>query len=256
MGPGVSVPGRDSSLVRLQGMRRWWLAAAAVAACCMVASCAGAQANREPPTDCARVRCLALTFDDGPGDHTGRLLDVLAARDVRATFFVLGRRAREHPAALQRIAAEGHEIGNHTWSHRRLTQLRRSEVEAELRRTAEAIRDVTGSTPRLVRPPFGSVDEGVTAAINAPIILWSVDPRDWSARDSGVVGRRVAAEARPGSIVVLHDVYRTTVDAVPLIIDVLKGAGYRFVTVSELFSGELHPGRTYTERPQSPPPVG
>jgi peptidoglycan/xylan/chitin deacetylase (PgdA/CDA1 family) len=238
-------------------MRRWFaLAAVAVGAGFLVGGCAGAEAESTPPPDCAQIRCVALTFDDGPDEETGRLLDVLAARRVPATFFVIGRQVREHPALVRRMAGEGHEIGNHTYSHRRLTGLPAPDVHGELRRTAEAIGEATGSVPRLVRPPFGTVSEEVAAEVEAPIILWSVDPRDWRIRDSRVISQRVVADVRPGSIVVLHDVYRTTVDAVPAIIDLLKGEGYTFVTVSELFGGQLHPRTIYSERPQPQQPAG
>jgi peptidoglycan/xylan/chitin deacetylase (PgdA/CDA1 family) len=183
--------------------------------------------------------------------RTDRLLDLLAARGVRATFFVLGQQVREHPTVTRRLAAEGHEIGNHTWNHRRLTSLTAA-VQADLRRTAETVHEVTGTTPTLVRPPFGSVDDAVSRGIDAPIILWSVDPRDWRNRDSRVVHQRVIADVRPGAIVVLHDVYSPTVDAVPGIIDTLKDQGYTFVTVSELFGGHLEAGQSYTSGARPP----
>jgi len=236
------------------------IAAAAAAASCVVAGCTGAEADSARVTgptsvtsvNCAQARCVALTFDDGPGDETGRLLDLLAERRVPATFFVLGRQVRAHQVVTRRLVAEGHEIGNHTWDHRRLTSLRADAVRAELRRTAEAVRQVAGVSPALVRPPFGSTDRTVSRTVDAPLILWNVDPRDWRTRDPDVIYERVLTDVRPGAIVLLHDIYGTTVDAMPRIIDALRKQGYTFVTVSELFGGHLEAGQSYDHRDPTP----
>jgi peptidoglycan/xylan/chitin deacetylase (PgdA/CDA1 family) len=221
------------------------IAAAAVLA---AAGCGGAEAV-PAPVDCGQARCVALTFDDGPDVETGRLLDLLKQRGVPATFFVLGRQVEQHEALARRITAEGHEIGNHTWNHERLTTLSPAGIRENLQRTADLVTRVTGTSPTLVRPPFGASNSSVAAAAGAPIVLWTVDPRDWRKRDPDAVYERVTAQVRPGAIVILHDTRKTSVDAVPRILDTLAQRGYTFVTVSRLFGGHLEPGHTYRERP-------
>jgi peptidoglycan/xylan/chitin deacetylase (PgdA/CDA1 family) len=145
------------------------------------------------------------------------------------------------------MVEEGHEVGNHSWSHPDLTTLPTWEVRAQVRRTQQAVQDVTGVAPALFRPPYGAVDERVANAVDMPLILWSVDTLDWLHRVPAAVARR-AGEAKPGSIVLMHDIHRTTVEAVPAILDFLARKGFTFVTVSELYGRTPSPGRTYTER--------
>ena len=203
--------------------------------------------------DCRVIKCVALTFDDGPGLQTTKLLAMLAAEDVRATFFVLGDVANARPAALRAIAAAGHEIGSHTWSHRQLPLLTDDGVRAQLTRAADRIEQITGFRPLLMRPPYGSVSDRVQRILGErdwPLIEWSVDPEDWKDRNADTVYRRVIAQTAPGSIVLLHDIHPTTVAAVPRILAELKDRGYTFVTVTELYGGEavLTPGREYYGR--------
>ena len=198
----------------------------------------GQTINHSPLDDPAGA--VALTFDDGPvPGMTDRILDVLKAKQAPATFFVIGKLARSHPQLLRRIAAEGHLIGNHTWGHpsHRLT------YEAylnELDSTCGAVQAQTGVVTVLFRPPNGYRPQALTAAAAArgyALITWSVDPRDWSRTSSGTIVRRVLGNARPGAIVLLHDGARyrmTTVQAVPLIIDGLRGKGLRIVSLAEL----------------------
>ncbi|QYC44527.1 Peptidoglycan-N-acetylglucosamine deacetylase [Nonomuraea coxensis DSM 45129] len=202
--------------------------------------------------DCGRVKCVALTFDDGPGDHTGRLLDLLGRRDVRATFFVIGQMvAADRGGRLtRRIVHEGHEIGNHSWSHPALTGLSDEGVRRELRHTGELVRRLTGVRMRVMRPPYGATDKHVareTRREGLAQILWNVDTLDWRDRNSEVVARR-AGKARPGSIVLMHDIHATTVRAVPHVLDTLSRRGFTFVTVSELYGRPPVPGKEYTER--------
>ncbi|MGP3972121.1 polysaccharide deacetylase family protein [Streptomyces sp. 6N223] len=201
------------------------------------------------------MKPVALTFDDGPGPHTGRLLDELAARRARATFFDVGRNAAARPALVCRQRDEGHEIGNHSWSHPDLTRLAPGEVRAELDRTGQAIRDATGDAeaPRLLRPPYGAhnaVVRDMGRRMGMPLILWSVDTEDWKYRDTAHVTNAVLGGVRPGAIVLMHDIHATTVAAVPAILDALADDGYDFVTVSELYAGadDLKPGELYYAR--------
>jgi peptidoglycan/xylan/chitin deacetylase (PgdA/CDA1 family) len=201
--------------------------------------------------DCLKVKCVALTFDDGPGAQTSKLLGMLRHADARATFFPVGEVAQRRPAELRQIAAARHEIGNHTWSHSSLTLLGGLSIFSEVDRTARKVKAITGTRPTLVRPPYGALSGRVSsalAALGAPAILWSVDPLDWKYRNSTTVYRNVMRQVRPGSIVLLHDIHPTTVAAVPRILSALKKKGYHFVTVSELYRGKLKPGRTYNGR--------
>ncbi|MEV4581696.1 polysaccharide deacetylase family protein [Nonomuraea jabiensis] len=195
------------------------------------------EARPRPRVDCRRVKCVALTFDDGPGPYTDTLLAYLAAYRARATFFVVGGNVVAYPGVLHRTAAAGHEIGNHTWSHPDLTMLSPARVRAQLGRTDQAIRAVTGMVPRLVRPPYGAFNATVRRQTGRPMVLWSVDTLDWRYRSSARVARRALRSVRPGSVILFHDIHPTTVRAIPRVLRKLAGRGYRFVTVSELFGG-------------------
>ncbi len=190
---------------------------------------------------------VALTFDNGPHVFlTPRLLDILKAKGIHATFFVVGQNAKEYPAILKRAVAEGHEIGNHSWSHPNFAKLSDEAVRSELNRTSDAIEAAIGKRPKLMRPPYGSFtkaqgkwfhdDFGFTT------VLWDVDPDDWRDPGPAVVEDRVlngwkeSTGVRPGSIVLSHDIHKGTVEAEPEIIDKLMAKGYKFVTVSELIA--------------------
>ncbi|MFC4059079.1 polysaccharide deacetylase family protein [Planomonospora corallina] len=188
--------------------------------------------------DCRRVKCVALTFDDGPGRHTGTLLRHLAKHDARATFFVVGRNAAADPGAVRRTAEAGHEIGNHSWSHRDLTRLSDSGIRADLARADRAIEKATGAAPELFRPPYGALDAGVRKQAGRPVVLWSVDTLDWRYRDSATVARRAVKGAKPGAVILFHDIHPTTVKAIPEVLKSLSKRGYHFVTVSGLFRGK------------------
>ncbi|MEO3749981.1 polysaccharide deacetylase family protein [Streptomyces sp. B6B3] len=200
--------------------------------------------------DCRAAKCIALTFDAGPGPYTAELLDVLAERDVPATFFLLGKRHIDtYPELVRRIAEEGHELANHTWSHPRLTELDRSEIREELTRTQRAIAELTGVTPTLMRPPQGRTDDTVGEVcrdLGLSQVLWSVTAKDYDTNDSALITRRVLDQADRDGIILLHDIYRGTVPAVPGIIEALRDQGYTFVTVPQLMApGVPEPGVVY-----------
>ncbi|WP_411108832.1 polysaccharide deacetylase family protein [Streptomyces sp. c-19] len=208
---------------------------------------AGAAARR---VDCAKVKCIALTFDAGPGKDTPRLLDILKEKQVPATFFLLGRKhVDRYPQVVARIAAEGHEVANHTWTHRILTDLDEAEVRDELSRTQEAIEKITGRKPTLMRPPQGRTDDmvsDVSRELGLAQILWSVTAKDYSTTDSALIRQRVLEQAHGDGIILLHDIYDGTVPAVPSIIDELKRRGFTFVTVPELLApGQAEAGSVY-----------
>lgn len=200
-----------------------------------------------PPSgaDCVVQRCIALTFDDGPARPTGRLLDILAAEGVPATFYVIGQSAELNPALIARMGEEGHQVGGHSWSHPNLTLLSPAEIADELARTDAAIR-AAGVVPSTVRAPYGALNETVLEAFGdhgEGSVTWSVDTRDWEHRSPAQTLAHVRSAARPGGIVLMHDLHATTVDAVPAVIEWLRGEGYVFVTVDEI-TGGVAPGAT------------
>lgn len=202
-------------------------------------------------TDCRVVLCVALTFDDGPSVYTDGLLDVLKAHEAHATFFVLGRSARVQQQTLARMAQEGHEIGNHSWSHLNFRELGDDQMREELDLTNALVQELTGTSPPHFRPPYGAYDDRVVTIAGMPLILWSLDPLDWRDRDADVVAERMR-EASAGAIILAHDIHQSTVDAIPQVLEALTARGIRFVTVSELMAPvELESGRVYAH--QSPP---
>ncbi|MGK5629629.1 polysaccharide deacetylase family protein [Streptomyces sp. URMC 123] len=200
--------------------------------------------------DCREAKCIALTFDAGPGEDTPRLLDILKEKKVPATFFLLGENhVVEHPEVVRRIADEGHEVANHTWSHERLDQSEPDEIRAELARTQDAIEKITGRKPTLMRPPQGRTNDkvsDVTRELGLAQILWSATAKDYSTTDSELIKQRILDAAGRDGIILLHDIYKGTVPAVPGIIDELKNRGYTFVTVPQLLApGVPKPGTVY-----------
>ncbi|WP_406504532.1 polysaccharide deacetylase family protein [Streptomyces sp. NBC_00212] len=200
--------------------------------------------------DCAKAKCIALTFDAGPGPHTPRLLDILREKKVPATFFLLGKNHVDtYPDTVRRAAAEGHEIANHTWTHRRLDQLKPAEIRSELGRTQQAIKALTGREPTLMRPPQGRTDGEVTDVskeLGLSQVLWSATAKDYATTDSALIQKRIPDQAGRDGIILLHDIYDGTVPAVPGIIDELKRRGYTFVTVPRLLApGTAQPGTVY-----------
>lgn len=202
--------------------------------------------------DCQVEKCVALSFDGGPGEHTTELLDTLKKRRVGATFFLLGNRHIErYPEVVRRIADEGHEVANHTWTHPRLTDIEPSEARVELVRTQRAIERLTGRAPTLMRPPQGATNPDVSRvarSLGLAQVLWTITAKDYSTTDSALITRRVLDQARRDRIILLHDIYDGTVPAVPAIIDGLEKRGFTVVTVSQLFAPDpLYPGRIYRD---------
>ncbi|MYU33518.1 polysaccharide deacetylase family protein [Streptomyces sp. SID8358] len=200
--------------------------------------------------DCRKAKCIALTFDAGPGEDTPHLLDVLKEKKVPATFFLLGKNhVLKHPDTVRRIEAEGHEVANHTWSHEILTGKKPDEIRAELEKTQDAIAEITGRKPRLMRPPQGRTDDTVSEIskeLGLSQILWSTTAKDYSTNDSALIRKRTLDQAAKDGIILLHDIYKGTVPAVPGIIDALHKEGYTFVTVPQLMApAEPEPGTVY-----------
>lgn len=199
--------------------------------------------------DCAKVRCLALTFDDGPGPSTGTLLSTLKKSKVKATFFLMGKHVEERPALVKRMAAEGHEIGNHTWSHPSLPTLFDAEITQELQATQEVVEKVTGRTPALFRPPYGNTDDrvaGLAGDQGLAQMLWTGTTLDWKLRDQKKIRAAVLRLAKRDGVILMHDVVPQTVQVMPTLIKDLRKRGYHLVTVSTLLRGrKLAPGETY-----------
>jgi peptidoglycan-N-acetylglucosamine deacetylase len=184
---------------------------------------------------------IALTFDDGPHKTlTPKLLDLLAAHHMKATFFVVGQNAADHPDILQRAVREGHEIGNHSWSHPYLAKMSDEAVRRELQKTDDAIFSAIGKHPTLLRPPYGSITARQKRWIHDDfgyrIIIWDVDPLDWKRPGPSVVCNRILRETRPGSIVLAHDIHPSTLEAMPATFDQLDRKGFKSVTVSDLLA--------------------
>ncbi|WP_405907514.1 polysaccharide deacetylase family protein [Streptomyces sp. NBC_00828] len=209
----------------------------------------GAEKSSTAP-DCNVKKCVALTFDGGPSEPTPKLLDILKEKKVHATFFLQGKgHVDTYPDTVLRMAKEGHEIGNHTWSHKVLTELSAKEVETEMKPVQDAVRDITGRAPVLMRPPQGRTSDDVSAVmkrLGLAQILWSVTAKDYATTDSSLITRRVLEQTRRDGIILLHDRHKGTVPAVPGIIDSLRRRGYTVVTVSQLMAPAVpEPGGVY-----------
>ena len=192
---------------------------------------------------------VALTFDDGPRrSTTGKLLEGLAQRGVHATFFLVGEMAEGNDDLIADMAAQGHQIGVHTYEHVWLTDLSAADFERQVGRTRELIREVIGEGNYFLRPPYGGIDTGVEKRAGSPIILWSVDPEDWGDKDVDRIVNHIVTNARDGDIILLHDIYQTSVEAALRVVDELHERGFLFGTVEELAQHhhvELENGQTY-----------
>ena len=178
---------------------------------------------------------VALTFDDGPHPvYTPQLLDGLKERGVHATFFVVGKNILGNEALLKRMETEGHLIGNHTYSHVKLSELDIARACAEVEKTNALICEVTGKEPEFIRPPFGEWKKAMECSFEMIPVLWDVDPLDWTTKNTALVVERVLKDTKAGDIILLHDYYQSSVDAALEIVDALTERGYKFVTVDEL----------------------
>ena len=228
----------------LLGLTALATAPQAVLAQTVPATAAAPRVTRDPGVSLVNVirterAEVALTFDDGPHPtHTPALLDILAARRQRATFYVIGRLVQRHPDIARRIVAEGHELGNHTWTHPTLSRLGDAAVLREIDRTQDIIWQTVGHLPVTMRPPYGAFTPRQARMLQAqrflPTIIWSVDPQDWRRPGPAVVADRMVRGARPGAIILAHDIHAPTIRAVPAALDGLLARGLTSVTMSEL----------------------
>lgn len=201
--------------------------------------------------DLTGKKLVALTFDDGPSrETTPRLLDILKEKAAVATFFELGMRADGEPDITKRIFEEGHEVGSHTMGHRNLVELPDGDIEWEIKEAESTFERLLGHKVPLTRVPYGNTNEKVREVTGTPLVYWSVDTKDWESKDSGKVVEETMRSVSDGAIVLYHDIYPSTVDAIPAVIDELRGQGYEFVTVSELSElrgVEMKKGETYSK---------
>lgn len=200
---------------------------------------------------------VALTFDDGPhATNTPRLLDMLKERGMKGTFFVVGQCAAEYPQIMKRIVEEGHEVASHSWSHPNLSTMSEAGVREQLRKTHEVITRTAGVEPKVMRPPYGAFTERQRrwshGEFGYKCILWDVDTLDWKHRNAARVTGEIMQQTRPGSIILTHDIHKSTIDAMPSTLDGLKAKGFKLVTVSELLAMDKP---TTRPKPATPEPA-
>lgn len=194
---------------------------------------------------------VALTFDDGPGAATEKILDLLEEHGGKATFFVVGYLLNGNEEILQRVVAQGSELASHTWEHQSLSKMTALEIQNDFQRVSDSIFEIAGVRPAYIRPPYGECSSEVKAAAagcGAPLLLWSVDPYDWQSRNADTTYERIMQDVKDGSIILCHDSHQATGEAMERVIPELLGQGYQLVTVSELFTSagkDLRSGETY-----------
>lgn len=198
---------------------------------------------------------VALTFDDGPRNSTtSALLDGLAQRGVHATFFVIGENVEGNELLLQRMEGEGHQIGLHTYHHKSLAELNASDFYAEVDQLRATLTALVGRESFMLRPPYGMMNAATKDRAAAPIVLWSVDPEDWSDRNTERQVDFILDHVEDGDIILLHDIYPASVETALQVVDALMVEGYHFVTVEELFDirGKTpENGKVYRRLPSS-----
>lgn len=196
--------------------------------------------------DCSKKKCVALTYDDGPGLYTETLLKHLAKEDAKATFFMVGQMAKARPEVVKKVAAQGHAIANHTWNHPDLRRLSLAGQKKQVNDTSKLLKKLSGQPVTMLRPPYGAYNSN-TKKLGVSLIMWDVDTNDWKTRSTSQTIKRALAGVKPGSIVLMHDIHKPTVDAAPKLIKELKKRGYTLVTVPQLL-GTTKAGKVYTDK--------
>lgn len=181
----------------------------------------------------------ALTFDDGPSSEcTPRLLDILKKENVKATFFLVGKNIKENEDIVIRMKNEGHLIGNHTFNHSQLTKLGFDEAVEEINTTNAWITNISGYTPEYIRPPFGSFTDELLSETSMSVVMWNVDPLDWKYKNKDIVTDKILKNVKNGDIILMHDIFESSVDAAQTVIKELKKQDYVFVTVDKMNSNK------------------
>ena len=196
-------------------------------------------------------KVVALTFDDGPNPATtNQALDTLSKYGIKATFFVLGKNISGNEEILKRMKADGHVIGNHSWSHPVLSKLSLDEAKKQITDTEDALTKVLGSSSKLMRPPYGAITDDIRKSLDLSFIMWDVDSLDWKSKNEASILTEIQREVKNGSIILMHDIHAETVNALPKIIDYLKEQGYHFVTVPEMLNSRLKAHELFYDRDQ------
>ncbi|GAB3885646.1 polysaccharide deacetylase family protein [Microbispora bryophytorum] len=227
----------------------------AVACALAAAAATPAQARGTDEPYCATHKCIALTFDDGPGPYLQTLLKTLSEYKAKATFFVIGTEVKKHPKLTQLIAKSGHEIGNHSWDASYLTSLKYDQINKKIGDTQRLIQKTTGKAPKLFRAPGGLRNGGVeeiTAKFGLLQVPGTTATKDYikDYRDVDLLTTRALDVAGEGEVVLMHETVKETVESMPEVLQVLTAEGYSFVTVSTLLEGqELTPGQVYPDQP-------
>ena len=196
-------------------------------------------------------KVVALTFDDGPNPATtNQALDTLSKYGIKATFFVLGKNVSGNEEILKRMKADGHVIGNHSWSHPVLSKLSLDDAKKQITDTEDALTKVLGSSSKLMRPPYGAITDDIRNSLDLSFIMWNVDSLDWKSKNEAAILTEIQREVKNGSIILMHDIHAETVNALPKVIDYLKGQGYDFVTIPDLLDSRLKAHQLYYNRDQ------
>lgn len=177
---------------------------------------------------------IAITYDDGPSIYTPEILDVLKENNSVATFFVLGCQVHANGDTLNRMIEEGNQVGNHTYNHKKLTTISDEELYKQIQGTDDLVYMATGYTPKVMRPPYGTTSEELNKKIQKPIIQWSIDTRDWENRNAGMIVENILKDVKDGDIILMHDLYDSTVEASETVIPELIKRGFQLVTIDEL----------------------
>ncbi len=197
-------------------------------------------------------KLIAFTFDDGPSEYTFELVDTLKMNNSRGTFFMIGNRMKYLPSVVQAVYLSGNEIGSHSYSHKNLTRVSKDELLTEINSVTILYNEITGDNLKYLRPPYGSVNKRLVEISHFPLIKWSIDPADWLSRDAEKISSHILEKAYDGAIVLLHDLYPETIEALKITIPELQARGYELVTISDLTKYKnytLSPGQIIREMP-------
>ena len=193
-------------------------------------------------------KAVALTFDDGPSPKTTPVaLDLLKKYNAKGTFFMVGHAVEGNEDIIKRVIAEGHQIGNHSWDHPVLTKISLEKAKSQINDTTAALKKASGLDVHIMRPPYGAINGAIQAAVDQSFILWDVDTLDWKNRNTASIMKEVR-KAQAGSIILMHDIHQTTIDALPLILQYLTEQGFEMVTIEELMGDQLELHQSYTNR--------
>ncbi|MDD5952625.1 MAG: polysaccharide deacetylase family protein [Oscillospiraceae bacterium] len=192
---------------------------------------------------------IALTFDDGPGEGTERILQVLTDNGAKATFFELGCNVEKYPDLTKKLVDAGMQVASHSYSHPDLTTLSKKEVAKEISKTENAMAQAADHQPTMLRPPYGAINESVSSQLAYPIILWDVDTQDWSSRNADAICAEVeAADPSDGDIILFHDIYTSSAEAIERLVPQFKQQGFQMVTVAQMLAAkgiDVQNGTTY-----------